>query len=338
MRLFFFLNICGTILIAIHAAAQEKVPVTIAAFSTPGLAADDFYQDMGDRLENAPGHPFDVRLLIRGELGSDEAHFYALRRGRIEIAGVGVQSVSTAVPELTVLNGAYLFDSWEEIDFIYETAVIPYLETLLAKHNIKSLRHYASAWHGVYAKTPIRSPQDALEKRFRALIDPSSQLFVAALGADMFQIAATDVVTALQTGLLEAGETNTHSYIITGTYTEARYFTRTRHTPTIINVIANKQWWDALTPAQKNLVETSHPSMRESGRALRANEERFLADATAEGNVTVIEPTLEELDMWRLVGEPTSRALVDSLGGRAEELYYLVIEAKGAYRRTLDQQ
>ena len=174
---------------------------------------------MAAQLENAPGEPFDVRALVRGELGSDEAHFYALRRGRIQIAGVGFQSVSTAVPELTVMNGAYLFDSWDEIDFVFETAVIPYVNDLLAEHGIKGILHYGAAWHGIYAKRPIRTPEEAAGKRFRALIDPSSQLFVAALDADMFQVAMTDVVTSLQTGLLEAGDTNVHVYTMTGTST-----------------------------------------------------------------------------------------------------------------------
>ncbi len=209
------------------------------------------------------------------------------------------------------------------------------METLFAEHNIKGLRIYASAWHGIYAKEPIRTPDQATGKRFRALIDPSSQLFVAALDADMFQIAMTDMVTSLQTGLIEAGETNAHVYTITGTSTEAPYFTHTRHTPTIINVIANKTWWDRLAPGQQRLVEASHPSMRESGRALRADEERMLVIA-AEDHVTVIEPTSEELAAWRSVGKSTHRALVDAAGGRAQELYDLVIEAKQAYTNDRD--
>ncbi len=315
--------------------AADKIPATIAAFSSTALAADDFYLNMAAELENAPGNPFDVRALVRGELGSDEAHFYALRRGRIQIAGVGFQSVSTAVPELTLLNGAYLFDGWEEVDFVYETAVIPFVDALLAEHGIKGIRHYGAAWHGVYAKEPIRTPAEAEGKRFRALIDPSSQLFVAALNADMFQVAMTDVVTALQTGLLEAGDTNAHVYTMTGTSTEAPYFTQTRHTPTIITVIANLSWWNVLTPDQQNLVEASHPSMRVAGAALRADAERMMAQAAAD-HATLIEPTEAELAAWRSVGQSTHRALIDAAGGRAQELYDVVMEAKHAYQRTLD--
>lgn len=311
--------------------AADKIPTTIAAFSTPALASDQFYQDMGAYIADAPGEPFDVKLLVRGELGSDEAHFYALRRGRIQIAGVGFQSVATAVPELTVLNAAYLLESWEEVDFVYETAVVPFINALLAEHGVVGLRLFGAAWHGIYAKTPIYLPTDAAGRRFRALIDPASQLFVQALGADTFQVASTEVVTALQTGLIEAGETNSHVYNMTGTSNDAPFFTRTRNTPTVIAILANKKWFDGLTLAQQQRVMSAHPSMLESGTALRADEERMLAESAA-SHVTIIEPTAEQLAIWRSVGQSTHQALIERVGGRAQELYDMVMGAKADFQ------
>ncbi|NKB44559.1 MAG: hypothetical protein GKS03_09815 [Alphaproteobacteria bacterium] len=315
----------------LQGAAADKIPTTIAAFSTPALASDKFYQDMGAYIAEAPGEPFDVKLLTRGELGSDEAHFYALRRGRIQIAGVGFQSVATAVPELTILNAAYLLESWAEVDFVYETAVVPFINALLADHGVVGLRLFGAAWHGLYAKTPIYLPADAAGRRFRALIDPASQLFVRALGADTFQVASTEVVTALQTGLIEAGETNSHVYNMTGTSIDAPYFTRTRNTPTVIAILANKKWFDELSPDQQQRVTESHPSMLESGIALRADEERMLVESAA-SHVTIIEPNVEQLAVWRAVGQSTHQALIDRVGGRAQELYDMVQKAKSDFR------
>ncbi len=318
-------------MIPTHGIAADKIPTTIGAFSTPALSSDKFYRDMGAYIADTPGAPFDVKLLVRGEIGSDEAHFYALRRGRIQIAGVGFQSVATAVPELTVLNAAYLFESWVEVDFVYETAVVPFINALLAEQGVVGLRLFGAAWHGLYAKTPIYLPADAAGQRFRALIDPASQLFVQALGADTFQVASTEIVTALQTGLIEAGETNSHVYNMTGTSVDAPYFTRTRNTPTVIAVLANKKWFDGLTPDQRQRVMDSYPSMLQSGTALRADEERMLAESAA-SHVTIIEPTPNQLTAWRTVGKSTHRALIDQVGGRAQELYDMVLQAKTDFR------
>jgi len=306
--------------------AADKTPVTIGAFSSPALTSEDFYQDMGRRLDESGS--FDVKLLVNGELGSDEAHFYALRRSRIDIAGVGFQSVSTMLPELAVINAAYLFSSWDEVDWVFETALTRYVDDLLLKQGIIGIRHYGAAWHSVYAKQPMRVPADLIGRRYRALIDPASQLFAQVLGVDLFQVASTEILTSLQTGLIDAGETNSHVYNITGTSEAAPFYTRTRHTPSIITLLASKRWWDRLTRDQQELVMASYPPMRAAGGALRADEERMLASAD---HVTLIEPNPPELELWRGAGQSTHGALIEQIGGNAQELYDLIMAAKAAY-------
>ena len=78
--------------------------ITIAAFSTKSLSSENFYNQMAETIESKLKNKMNVKLLIRGELGSDESHFYALRRGRIQIAGVGLQSVATLIPERSYLS------------------------------------------------------------------------------------------------------------------------------------------------------------------------------------------------------------------------------------------
>ena len=311
--------------------ANKKTLAIIAAFSSPALSSEKFYNDMDHYLRTTGKKKFRTKLLIRGELGSDESHFYALRRGRVQIAGVGFQSISTAVPELTILNAPYLFNSWDELEYVYEKRVKKFINQLLARNGVIGLVHYGSTWHGIYSKQPIISPKNAKNKRFRALIDPSSQSFVKALQADIFQISGTDVVAALQTGLIEAGETNTHVYNITGTWTEAPYFTQTQHTASIISIIANRQWFEKLSVDQQKILISSHPPMLESGRALRADAARMLFQNSLKG-VTIIKLDPANLSKWQSIGLSTHRRLVDDVGGRAQELYDLVQFTKREYQ------
>lgn len=310
--------------------AAETTSLTIGAVSTPALTSDQFYAAMRDTLEAASEEDFDVRLLVRGELGSDESYFYALRRGRIQVAGVGAQSTATAVSEFTVLNAPFLFESWDEFDFVNETTLTPFFNELLADHGVIGLRIYGAAWHGVYANTPIYEPDDVTGKRFRALIDPASQLFVQALGADTFQVASPEVVTSLQTGLIEGGETNTLVYTMTGTSTEAPYYTFTRHTPSVITLMANKTWFESLTPEQQALVRDAHPTVAFSATAMRKDEQRMLNAARAD-HVTLVEPTPAQLAAWREVGLSTHQSVIDAAGGRAQELYDAIMAAKAAF-------
>jgi len=324
----FFLT--SLMLLSLPATAADKIPLTLGAVSSPAIASDTFYQNMGATLKAVSGQPFDVKLLVRGEIGSDESYFYALRRGRIQIAAVGAQSTATAVPEFTVLNAPYLFESWEEFDHVNAAVITPFGNELLAQHGVVGLRLYGAVWHGIYANTPIYHPQDVAGKRFRALIDPASQLFIQALGADTFQVASPEVVTSLQTGLIEGGETNSFVYAMTGTSIDAPYYTMTRHTPGVITLLANKTWFEGLTTEQQKLISDSHPNVDTASGALRRDEMRILNEAAAD-HVTLIEPTVEQLDAWRAVGLSTHQDVIAAAGGRAQELYDAILAAKADF-------
>jgi TRAP-type C4-dicarboxylate transport system substrate-binding protein len=314
-------------------AAAQKIPVSIAAFSTPQIASDAMYRRWGEALKAAPGAPFDVKLLVRGELGADENVFNALRRERVQLVGVGYASVSTAIPEFTVLNAPFLFESWEEVDYVYDNHLLPLLNDLLAQHGMMGLRHYGQVWHGIYGRKAITEPAQMKNMRFRALIDAASQFIARDLGADMIQIPLTDIVTGLQTGLIDAGETNDLIYLMTGTNRDAPDYTFTRHTTSILTILANTKWWNTLSPTQQKTIDAGYASSSEARTAMRANAATAMAEAMAAGNVRGHELTPEARARWQAATSPVHQRLIAQAGGRAQELYDRVQDGKRAYRQ-----
>ena len=311
-------------------ASAAKIPATIAAFSQPHLSSDQNYRQLGAALEKAPGAPFDVKLLILGELGSDEAHFTALRRDRVQIVGVGYQSISTAVPEFTVVNAPFLFESWEEYDFVIDHFLVPALNTLLDGKGLHGLRHYGMVWHGVYGRKPLVEPGDVKSLRFRALIDSSSQMMAEELKTDMIQVASTETLTGLQTGLLDGGETNQLVYVMTAIDSEAKYWTATHHTASMLGVIALKSWWDRLTPDQQAAVDGGYPDTATARTNIRADGLREIARAVERGAI-VHQLGPEARARWVAATLPVHKRLVEVTGGQSQRLYDLIIEGKRAF-------
>lgn len=321
---------------AAPAPAAAKIPATIAAFSMPHLASDKFYHDWGEALRTAPGAPFEVKLLVRGELGADENVFAALRRGRVQLVGVGYASIATAIPEFTVLNAPFLFESWDEVDFVYDAYLIPLLNELLRAHGLVGLRHYGQVWHGIYGRTPLLEPTQLRHVRFRALIDPASQLIAQELGADTVQIPLTEIVTGLETGLIAAGETNDLIYLMTGANRTAPHYTFTRHTTSILGILAAATWWDALTPDQQTAVRDGYATAAAARAGIRADSVREMAAAMAAGRVHGHELSAEARARWQAATAPVHEKLIAQAGGRAREVYQRVLAGKRAYRQRKD--
>lgn len=210
-----FNALAAAALLAATPAPAATVPLTIGAAAMPELASDRYYHAFGDTL-SAPGSSFDVKVMVRGEGGSDEQNFANVRRGRMQMGGISYAAISTVVPELAVLNAAFLLESYDEIDFILANGLEERINATFAKNGLVGLRHIPASWNIVYGKRPILWPADAKHVRMRSRIDSGSQLFLQALESDVIHVAATEVIPSLQTGLIDAGETNSFVYLLNG--------------------------------------------------------------------------------------------------------------------------
>ncbi len=251
---------CFTLIVAIlftfsvSTVQAQKIPLTVGAAAMMDLASDRLYHEFGANL-SGPDSEFDVRLMVRGEGGSDEQNFNSVRRGRMQMGGISYGAISTVIPELAVLNAPFLFDSYEEIDFVLAAGLEDTVNAMMEDVGLVGLGQNTASWHIVYSKLdPILWPEDAKEVRMRSRVDESSILFLQALDADVIHISATEVIPSLQTGLIDAGETNSFVYFLNWVYTEAPQLTLTNHVPSVTAFIANQRWWTGMTQAQRDTV------------------------------------------------------------------------------------
>ena len=312
----------------------QKIPLTVGAAAMMDLASDRLYQEFGDAL-TYPDSPFDVRLMVRGEGGSDEQNFNSVRRGRMQMGGVSYGAVSTVIPELAVLNAPFLFDSYGEMDFVLAAGLEDTVNSMIGEVGLVGLGQNAASWHIVYSKAnPIVRPKQARGVRMRSRIDTSSILFLQALGADVIHLSATDVIPSLQTGLIDAGETNSFVYLLNGIYSEAPHLTLTNHVPSITAFIANERWWKNMTKAQRTMVVDALAPRNTWNAPMRADEKRLLCQYMERG-VIIHRLSDESRAQWKAVTWPSHRTLIDEIGGRAQELYDVVMEAKARYKPDL---
>jgi len=72
------------------------------ALSTPGDPYDILWQRFANDIRRESKEQLDAELLVRGEVGGEEALMLAVRRGRIEVAIFTSSGMSAVVPEFAV--------------------------------------------------------------------------------------------------------------------------------------------------------------------------------------------------------------------------------------------
>ena len=224
-------------------AAEEAMMATMSPVGSPSRFV---YDRLLSIVTKQTKGEYSVTPFFSGELGPEESYFNAMRRGRIQLSAVSSQAVGTAVPEYAILRAPYLFDSFDELSFVYYTYLVGILTEMFAEKDMVHLEWGANGWENIYSQKPVLVPKDVVGYRIRVPLEPNAALFFGAAGADVIQIPFTDIIQSLQTGLIDGGESTTLMYVQAGLYTEAEHFTRTRHGFSLAVYAANKKWFDGL--------------------------------------------------------------------------------------------
>ncbi len=296
-----------------------------------GTAADQYWQRFASAARRDSGGRIDPVLLTRGELGSDEQILQSLRRGRIQLSINGAHAISGVVPELAVLGLPYLFDSGEQAEYIAREHLAGRIDPLLQKHGLKLLRLIPMGFHNLYAQREIRVPQDLRGLRVRQPGDPASSAYATALGLDLAPLPASEIVTALQTGLIQAGTTVTLNYLWGGMSRDAPNLTLTRHAYLFNAVLANDAWWRSLTEAERRAIDSAFPPAGDFVSRMTAAETADLAKAVGRGEVHVLTLSSSELAAWQAPAAEVRRRLLADWGNAAQQLYDAIEQGKAAW-------
>jgi TRAP-type C4-dicarboxylate transport system substrate-binding protein len=309
-------------------------PVTIAGTTFPNTEGERHWLGFRDRLAAATDGGMPLRLLIYGQLGSEDQLVSGLRRGRVQFANLSAMAVSTVVPEMALLYAPFLFEDQAEADYVYDQHLTPLYREMLAEKGLHLVSWYEIGFIDVYGKQPLLMPADAQGRRFRVGAGPAARLFASAIGADVIPLGFSDVVASLQTGLIEAGENSVSLYARTGIATEAPHLTLTEHSFGVSAIVASKEWWDSLSVLQRQQVTAAWPAIADTRKAVRAESAADLQDAAALG-IVVHRLSAEQRQAWRDAATPATDKLIDAIGGRSRQVYGLIQLAREEYRQQL---
>jgi len=313
----------------VSSAEEERIPIA-GGRAAPGTVGDIYWNCFAEDIIKGSNGRLSVRLLIRGEAGPEETLFMALRRGKIQVAGISTSGISLILPELDVLRAPFLFDSIEEVGFVLDSYLRKPVAALLFEKDLIMLDWMSAGWLNLYSKTPIVRPEHLLGKRMRINVDDSARMFMQAVGADFAQISFSDVLPSLQTGLIDGGEQSTQLFITGGFFEYAPHYTLTRHAFLTAVVVANRQWFENIPEEDQAVFRHAVPSDSWYRDFFTKGNAKALEETKARG-LSVQRLTPRDRKIWKGHTMDLRKRLIDRAGGRAQELYDIILEAKTAF-------
>lgn len=292
----------------------------------------------------------DFEYFTKAELGDEERMLFDLRRGRAHVGGMSLQGLSSSIPELTIAMAPYLFASQAEVDFVYDEYLFEITDELARAQNLRLLQWVEVGWTHVFADRPLTHPDQAAGLRMRTSPNAAARFFCEAAGMDAIPLGIADVIPALQTGLVQGGLSSAVFHFF-ATLELAAHFTLTYHSYDTGAIVLNKDWYESATPSQKQTIDTAWGSPASARAGVRVLDDVVLSwlragvQTNREGEVirplvtTSGEPiqvhdlTTDERAAWIAETENVVDRLVETIGGRAREVYDRIEAGKAEFAR-----
>src|SRR5499427_7056487 len=244
---------------------------------------------MARLIEERTGGRHSIRVFHSRQLGEEKETIEQTRVGAIDLDRTNVAPLGSLVPAANVLALPFLFRSFDHLHKVLDHEIGNDILAGFERHGFVGLTFYDSGARSIYnSARAVRTLADLKGMRIR--VQQSEVMFemFQALGAAPIELPYGQVPTALSTRLIDGAENNWPSYVTTGHYKLASYYTLTEHTMGPEVLVMSRPAWDSLGAEDrvifKEAAAASSAFMRDLWSGL---EERSRQLARSAGNTII---------------------------------------------------
>ncbi len=277
---------------------------------TMGVGATKFAEAVQSRM----GDRVKVEVFPAAQLYKSLDGINALRRGEVQIVHEGNAYLSSLVPQAGVFELPFIFETWEQGFAAVDGPVGEEVFKRLEPKGIKVIANFALAFYDVVnAKRPVKTLADLKGLKIRAL-GRVSELALKELGASTVSISASELYTALSSGVIDGVVISPVSIFDRKLYEVQKYLTLSHEQFVFLPVMVNKKFWDGLPADVRTGLEKILKDVEKQQRAqARADIESYIAKLKSAGmDVYVLPPA--ERQHWKKTVEPVYEAMAGQIG------------------------
>ncbi len=280
------------------ARTSEAQPQFVANFGTAapeGTPWADQLTDIKNRIESESGGRVKVKLFLGSVLGGEVEMVRDVRRNsRLQGGGFSTAAIAQGgnIPLLQLPELPYLFQSNDEADYVLDEILYEPMKAELASKGFVLMAWAENGWRSFGTKeSPVHTPADLQKHKMRVQeTDVHIQMYEA-LGTQATTLPVSEVLTALQTGIVDGFDNTPLFTQAAGWYEPIDYYSLSRHIYQPAAVIWSKKFFDSLPPDLQTIVMGDAKAESIKGRkGVRDLEQTLLANFPDLG-VEVVELT-----------------------------------------------
>jgi TRAP-type C4-dicarboxylate transport system substrate-binding protein len=300
----------ATCLFAATAAAAQEVQLKVATLAPDGSKWMTAARRAADEVSSRTGGRVAIRFYPGGTMGTDQAVLRKMRIGQLHGGAILIGSLADVEPNVELYNLPLLFHDYAEVDAV-RAAFDKRLLGMLADKGFASFGFVETGFVYLMSTRAVGSFAD-LEGRkiWMPEGDPISQAIADAAGLSPVPLAIADVLTGLQTGLVDTVAAPPVGAVALQWFTKATYVTDLPVTYVFGTLVVTEESMQRMSQPDREVVrEVLTGAMAGLDRGAREDNEQA-RQALARQGVTFIQPNDETRRRWSSVAAEATQTLV----------------------------
>jgi TRAP-type C4-dicarboxylate transport system substrate-binding protein len=317
----------------VGAAQAAPVQLKIATIAPENSSWMKSMRAGGEEIETRTEGRVKLKFYGGGVMGSDKKVLRKMRIGQLHGAAFTPSGLSERYPDLNLYGLPLVFDSVEEVAWVREQ-LDPKLMDGLEEAGLVGFGLTTGGFAQIMSNEPVRDYDDLKGRKVWVPEgDTSSYAAMKALDLSPVVLPITDVLTGLQTGLIEIVGTPPVGAVALQWYTKVKYVTDAPLIYTYAVLVVEKKAFDRIEAADQEVV---HEVM---GKIYADFDRQNLVDnvgaleAMVANGIEVVEPEDAVVEAWRGRVADLNKQLVADGALSADlwaELQTLLAEYRGA--------
>lgn len=301
-------------IVTANIAIAQKYTIKFASLAPDGSTWMKVMQELDATVREKTNNEVGFRFYPGGVAGDEKDVLRKIRLGQLHSAGFTGVGLGEILPEVRIFDSPFLFKSYNEVDFIQHK----FFEKFANDFENKGFMLLGWADVGfvyIFSKQPIRRLEDmANVKMWMWEGDPVSESTFKALGINPIPLSVIDVMTALQTGMVDGVYISPLACIALQWFTKTKYMTGVALADAAGAVLISKDMFDKIpAPYQEVLLSESKKYFTKLIQLSRDDNQKSIETLKQQGIEIVPAPAEEKMQQFYQAGKDARRMMVNKL-------------------------
>ncbi|POU76388.1 hypothetical protein C3387_09340 [Leclercia sp. LSNIH6] len=244
-------------LFATAASAADKVTLKLAHNLERSHVVHRAFEAMAKDVKTLSDGTMTIRIYPSSQMGNARETMELLQNGALDMTKGSASDLESFDNIYAIYNLPFLFRDQAHFNTVVFGDIGKEIMASTKERGFFALSAYVAGTRSFYAKKPITKPDDLKGLKIRVQPSPTTIKMIELMGGSPTPVSFGEVYTAMQQGVVDGAENNVPSWVQTRHIEIAKVFSEDEHASIPDFLVIATKTWDALTPAQQQILATA---------------------------------------------------------------------------------